>query len=355
MVIPAGLGPGIGPKIGTSMGVRPPSPTAPMLSMQEILGKKAEKTMGVTSEMYKLAAKKSAQKGAETGRKFMKAAAEAGATYGLSVLIMVIEKMGILTPTLEVLGALLEYLGGTIMIALMPLFERFVAIISDPKYLEMLTLWGTLIAYMLYPGLNAIVTLMELSRPTWDFWIMVLKLWNYDAAITAFWLGKLSEALIKFQPWILLAASGVLGAVIAITMLVNLIFGHSPGLIPAFQMATTAVRYLLSPLTAFRNLVNTFKFPTLAGGKGGKGGGGGGGGDWLKKTAKKAKKFLGLQEGTPYIPVTGWYHLHEGEEVISAGESGGGINITIQGDVMREELLEHLIYELSKRKALGII
>ena len=43
---------------------------------------------------------------------------------------------------------------------------------------------------------------------------------------------------------------------------------------------------------------------------------------------------LGFQQGTPYVPATGWYKLHEGEAVIPANRNGtgfGGLTVNILG------------------------
>jgi len=62
-----------------------------------------------------------------------------------------------------------------------------------------------------------------------------------------------------------------------------------------------------------------------------------------------------LQEGTPYVPQSGLYHLTKGERVITAQENigGGDIHIVVEGNLVGQNAMRELTEEIEYKRAIG--
>jgi len=65
-----------------------------------------------------------------------------------------------------------------------------------------------------------------------------------------------------------------------------------------------------------------------------------------------------FQSGTPYVPESGMYHLTKGERVTSAsqnsaGDGGGAISITIEGNLVGQNAMRELLEEIEYKRSIG--
>ena len=195
-----------------------------------------------------------------------------------------IEAFGILDPLFRVFAAIIKMFTAGFLIKMMPLFIRFVAIITDPEYMRYVMALGAFFANTMIPALEVLLSIMEAMQgagwfTAWaDFW--------EEAAANE---GSFKLMIRRFTDFYYLVID----------------FG-------------TAVYNAAQPLRDFSEGLENLKFPTIPSysGGGSSGGGGGGGG-----VVEKIKETLGLQQGTPFIQSDGWRYLHRGESVNTANET----------------------------------
>jgi hypothetical protein len=85
----------------------------------------------------------------------------------LNVVLSVLDALGIAEPFLDVIGGILEILGGAVMEAMAPALEVFAEVLSDPEVVEALTTIGTIIGVVLTPIVKAFA--LALKGLAWVF------------------------------------------------------------------------------------------------------------------------------------------------------------------------------------------
>lgn len=133
-----------------------------MDSMGDMAQKMAGAKLAKTFDSVREASKPKNMK--EMG-KAMGALKGAATSYGLSMLLWALEKMGILTPIFKVFGAILAFIGGVMMQKLMPLFTRFLDVMTSPEMMELFEVIAEILVAALIPALDLLVVGLELLRP----------------------------------------------------------------------------------------------------------------------------------------------------------------------------------------------
>ena len=227
----------------------------------------------------------------ETLKKTMgvfKAAGKPTAGAALGVLLMILDKVMEMHPAMKVFSALFDYFISRIILNFMPLIIPFIEMLTSPEALACIDAIALCISMWLYPSFEVLLAIMMELGPYIPHITNVLN----ALAISFYYFGWVSGPI---GPILYVIASGMI----------------------QFRLATIAASLMIKQLTEY--LENLSKFWGRVGQGGGSFGGGGGSsggvGGTVRRAVSSARKALGLHEGTPFVPHTGWWYLKKGEKV----------------------------------------
>jgi len=202
-------------------------------------------------------------------------------------IFQLIEAFGILDPLFRVFAAIIKLFTAGFLIQMMPLFIRFLAIVTDPEYMRYVMALGAFFANTMIPALEAQLWVMESVQPFFGAWA---DFWEQGAANA----GQLAVTIEAFQKFYIL-------------------LGGTADPLRDFGMAVYNIaKWSIDTRAALERLM------TLQVGVGGQGGGSGstGGKGSTQSLGGAVRRLFGMkQEGTPFINRTGPYLLHRGESV----------------------------------------
>jgi len=252
------------------------------------------------------------------------------AAGGFSFLMTVLDKLGILEPIMAILAPIFEIIGGSVMEALMPALQVLIDVVTDPVFTDMLMQIGTIIGEILSPIIEIFAEILMMLMP------VILPLIKVLAAvlipiIDAFRpvLGALApifellgKALEYIAPLVEIVA-GVIGVVLAgaFIVMVNAIIFMINKILDAIQLVSLGIinikrlKYVDLP---------TYDYGGIA----------------------KTDQIARVQKGEMMIPLKDQKDMLGGK---------GDVNITIEGNVYRQDIIDEMLSELKTRKALRLI
>jgi len=184
----------------------------------------------------------------------------------------------VFAPIMKVVNALFKVLGGKILVALLPVLEPLLAMLSSPEMLALMTDIAEIIAISLEPAFEILTDVLKISIP-------ILK--------------KVTEFILKNE-WALNLLILVLSPLL---FLLKLLTDNWDDIAAVLKVVGNAFIWFVNAIIdSINTLMNALTLDTWA----------------------NIPNVPYLQRGTPYVPRTGPYILHRGEEVIPAGKKGKG-------------------------------
>lgn len=253
----------------------------------------------------------------------------------IGMILELLNSLGILTPIIKIIDGILKLLGGKVLVALLPLITQLMDILFSGPMMDIISAIAGLLVAVIAPVLQVIIDVLQIMAPFMPMFAEVLMILGVA-------IGELMELLLGTPEFLAFLIAmiwvlyGVIWAVIGVIRVIVFVWTFLRNVV------LTVIRVIMFIINGFVSLFKVFQT----------------GGSIVEFFTKIFRDMLAIFTGGGgkkkqmggTIPETGWYYMHEKEEVTAADRvddidySAEMVERQDEGNEMLRDMLHYMRY-----------